>query len=820
MATRHATMRTARTAKPRSFWQGMLIVLPVIVLAGAGFVSLRQDQALARREAQEKAQDYADQIAETLWHALTDPTRLVEFSNHTFRINSSRQIIAPPPVPGVPAQQPFDLSTLDERQRQRWLMTQEFVDDADQRSNAIAAGRELLALEPPAGIAAATQYRLGLLLDAGGQKRDAIDAFATVASRFPDTLSESGLSLPVLAEWQRLQLVTNTFPYAALENFCSNLVAHPSFLTPQLLAEAAKRTEPAGEQDPVRRWQSRWQRNEGLRALAGEALAQTAPPAFTNFTSLTMLVTNTPPIPKLFWFHARDLQEPPQRAIPPARVANAGAPASGRHAKPLNYLENTFPPLESGTNANLRAPAADGDATLFHFPGKDVTRFWLGTGTAEADGSYSVVCRVMGLWYPAIEQSLPEQARFRTDPRITIGSPQWNRLRELVPKMPDWFGVTAEIAGVPLLNFNDLHIFTYRTSGKGGGQTWQSTPSSPLPEPIVTTRRYEQGVELLKVNVHLTNPDMLFARQRTRSWLFGSLIAISAVVAIVGFISARSAFLRQQQLSEMKSNFVSSVSHELRAPIASVRLLAESLERGKVAEPAKQHEYFRFIVQECRRLSSLIENVLNFARIEQGRKQYEFEPTDLANLLRQTVKLMEPAAAEKQIQLRLDLGATTETTEGCSVSVDASAIQQALINLIDNALKHSPAGSAIDVSLTCSPSGRTKDQTGAPNWSANVDSPYPGREGRDEGEPMSIFQLSVSDQGPGIPPSEHDKIFERFYRRGSELRRETEGVGIGLSIVKHIVEAHDGRVRVESESGKGSRFVIELPATTRPLSHD
>src|ERR1700724_2177889 len=97
----------------------------------------------------------------------------------------------------------------------------------------------------------------------------------------------------------------------------------------------------------------------------------------------------------------------------------------------------------------------------------------------------------------------------------------------------------------------------------------------------------------------------------------------------------------------MKSNFVSSVSHELRAPIASVRLLAESLERGKILEAPKQHEYFRFIGQECRRLSSLIENVLDFSRIEQGRKQYEFEPTDLIALTRRTVKLMEAEAAEK-----------------------------------------------------------------------------------------------------------------------------------------------------------------------------
>src|SRR5207245_1147593 len=159
-----------------------------------------------------------------------------------------------------------------------------------------------------------------------------------------------------------------------------------------------------------------------------------------------------------------------------------------------------------------------------------------------------------------------------------------------------------------------------------------------------------------KVNVFLTSPTALFERQRARTFWFGSLIAASAVAAFIGLLTAWRAFHRQRQLSEMKSNFVSSVSHELRAPIASVRLLAESLERGTVQEAQKQTEYFRFIVQECRRLSSLIENVLDFSRIEQGRKQYEFEPTDLSALVRQTVGLMEPAAAERNITLAVSAG--------------------------------------------------------------------------------------------------------------------------------------------------------------------
>src|SRR6185436_16445083 len=128
---------------------------------------------------------------------------------------------------------------------------------------------------------------------------------------------------------------------------------------------------------------------------------------------------------------------------------------------------------------------------------------------------------------------------------------------------------------------------------------------------------------------------------------------------------------------EMKSNFVSSVSHELRAPIASVRLMAESLDRGKIQEPHKQSEYFRFIVQECRRLSALIENVLDFSRIEQGRKQYEFEPVDLVALTRETVRSMEPYASEKGVPLNLEFSALEALGFAAQADVDGRAIQQA-----------------------------------------------------------------------------------------------------------------------------------------------
>ena len=222
--------------------------------------------------------------------------------------------------------------------------------------------------------------------------------------------------------------------------------------------------------------------------------------------------------------------------------------------------------------------------------------------------------------------------------------------------------------------------------------------------------------------------------------------------------------------------------------------MAESLERGKVVEGAKQNEYYRFIVQECRRLSSLIENVLDFSRIEQGRKQYEFEPTDLAALTRETVKLMEPYAEEKGVKLEFNSEPETQNSE---LEVDGRAIQQALVNLMDNAIKHSAKGQIVTVGLDAAQRASGVPPDPAPDDSANNGL-------------MSVL-LYVEDHGPGIPPAEHEKIFERLYRLGSELRRETQGVGIGLSIVRHIVAAHGGKVTVRSSVGEGSRFTIVLP---------
>lgn len=323
-------------------------------------------------------------------------------------------------------------------------------------------------------------------------------------------------------------------------------------------------------------------------------------------------------------------------------------------------------------------------------------------------------------------------------------------------KLPDYAAIRVDLAGTNLFIGPNLSSATNRLVSLGTAHAPGNSGN-------------------LSVTLNLANPGLLYARQRVRAWWLAGLIVVAAGGALIGLVATWRAMRRQERLIALKSNFVSSVTHELRAPLASVRLMAESLERGKITQPEKRQDYFRYIVQECRRLSGLIENVLDFARIEQGRKEYQLEPVALEELIRQTAQVLEPYAAERAVRLAVKLPEGNH-----SLACDAQAIQQALVNLIDNAVKHAPPGSEVAVGLNVAP---------------------------------SMYGLWVEDGGPGIPPEEHARIFEQFYRRGSELRRESAGVGIGLTLVKHIAEAHHGQVCVRSAVGQGSRFTLELPRT-------
>lgn len=284
-----------------------------------------------------------------------------------------------------------------------------------------------------------------------------------------------------------------------------------------------------------------------------------------------------------------------------------------------------------------------------------------------------------------------------------------------------------------------------------------------------------------RVRAWVHDPIVMENTLRERRTMTHAMVLGALTVAMLGIFVQERGFRRERALHQMKSDFVSSVSHELRTPIASVSLMTDSLKEGRVSEREKRERYYELMGQECRRLGRLIENVLDTSRIEQGRKAYVFEETAIVSLVEDTVALMRPAADEKGVSLWWK---AVDGADEWEPSIDAEAVRQALVNLIDNAIKHAPAKSVVAVEIGGSLERETLD-------------------------------LAVSDSGPGIPRREQKRIFEPFYRVGSEWTRQTIGSGIGLHIVKHIAEGHGGTVQVTSTPGLGSRFEIQLP-----MDHD
>lgn len=253
-----------------------------------------------------------------------------------------------------------------------------------------------------------------------------------------------------------------------------------------------------------------------------------------------------------------------------------------------------------------------------------------------------------------------------------------------------------------------------------------------------------------------------------------SLSVLMTIMLIGGIVLALRTASREMKLSQMKTDFVSNVSHELRTPLASIRVFGELLKMGRVTQPDKVAEYGQYIETESQRLTQLINNILDFSKIESGQKTYHFELTDLTELVSETLKTVEVQL--KQRGFSIDFQRPHEPLP--PALIDPQAIAQALMNLLDNAVKYSGSARQIHVRV-----GHIKAEA----------------------------TVSVTDHGLGIPREEQMKIFERFHRVSTGLVHDVKGSGLGLSIVKHIVEAHRGRVTVESELGKGSTFTIHLP---------
>ncbi|MFZ5438783.1 MAG: sensor histidine kinase [Myxococcota bacterium] len=265
------------------------------------------------------------------------------------------------------------------------------------------------------------------------------------------------------------------------------------------------------------------------------------------------------------------------------------------------------------------------------------------------------------------------------------------------------------------------------------------------------------------------------ARASTRNRvLYSVLLGVFYVTLALGVVFTARTLYREARLSRLKTDFVSLVSHELRTPLTSIRMFIEMLAMGRVKDPQEMQTVVELLSKETARLSGMIESVLDWSRIESGKKQYRKERQPVSVLVDAAVAAFKAqhidAPPPLTVHLEPELG---------EVELDLTAVSGALLNLLQNAWKYSrPDDRRIELRVV-------KDD--------------------------DFAVIEVEDHGVGIPRREQKRIFDRFYRVDSLLTRATEGSGLGLSIAQRIVQAHDGWISVDSVPGRGSTFRIHLP---------
>ena len=255
-------------------------------------------------------------------------------------------------------------------------------------------------------------------------------------------------------------------------------------------------------------------------------------------------------------------------------------------------------------------------------------------------------------------------------------------------------------------------------------------------------------------------------------------IALMGLVVIGATIFGLRYTVRQLELAQIKSSFVSNVSHELKTPIALIRLAVETLEMRRLSSPEDSEKFLRSISRETMRLNQLVDNILDFARLEAGRKVFQFSSVNMLDIVRDAVESFRPRLEDQGFKLEVDLPEAVPPVRG-----DAAALSQCVLNLMDNAMKYSKARREVKVSAEF----RLNGGAGA-------------------------VAVAVSDRGIGISPRDQKSIFEKFVRIETGLVHDVKGAGLGLSLVDQIMRAHGGRIELKSALGEGSTFTLVLPA--------
>jgi two-component system phosphate regulon sensor histidine kinase PhoR len=260
---------------------------------------------------------------------------------------------------------------------------------------------------------------------------------------------------------------------------------------------------------------------------------------------------------------------------------------------------------------------------------------------------------------------------------------------------------------------------------------------------------------------------------RSRFYRNLMLIGLLNVVLIAGIWVVYRTVRHETELAQLKSDFVSNVSHEIKTPLALIRMFGETLQMNRVKSEAKKQEYYDTIVQETERLTRLVNNILNFSRMEAGKKEYSFQPNDLNALVQGVLKNYNAHLEHEGFTVCMETDRQLPP-----LNIDSGAVSEAILNIIDNAVKYSRDKRYLRVST---------------------------------GLERSSVYLDVEDHGIGIDPRQQKRIFEKFYRVSRGPTYQTRGTGLGLALVKHIMDAHHGTITLRSEEGKGSTFRLTFP---------
>ena len=308
-----------------------------------------------------------------------------------------------------------------------------------------------------------------------------------------------------------------------------------------------------------------------------------------------------------------------------------------------------------------------------------------------------------------------------------------------------------------------------------GGSVYGYRFSGVAPSDIVELP-FSETLSQWRLRVAPKDANLLASRASRRATLDVVLIAVALAVILSGFFVMMWNVRRERRLSELKSEFISNVSHELKTPLSLISMFGELLSMGRTRSPEQAVEYAEIIRRECVRLSRLIDSVLDFSKIERGVDVYEFaDDQNLVEIVRRALDIsrhrLERAEMELDARLADDLP---------PVRIDANAITVAVLNLVDNAMKYAADGKRLEIALRPADDG---------------------------------VELEVRDFGPGVAEDEREAIFDRFYRSRAVRLKPIRGSGIGLALVKHIAEAHDGEVSVRSgDDGQGAVFRLWIPA--------